>query len=231
MVFLVCYFGYLWIEQEETEAGQVYQKASFNHAKQPVLEEQGKRQQDRIQWWELQKEQYPDLIGWIQGENLDYPIVQGQDNEFYLNHLADQTPNIMGAIFVDARDPSDLDGDIMVIYGHTTSNGTMFAPLEQFRDETFCEEYGRFFITTPEKELSAEVIGVCLVSGSEPYPENFETVEERTSFLDWVQTHSMVNIQVEVDENTQLCILSTQQEIIKSTGWWKEIHWESSCQS
>ena len=209
LMFLVCYLGYLWIEQEEAEAGQVYQKATFNRANQQGLERQGKRQSDVVQWWELQKEQYPDLIGWIQGKGLDYPIVQGEDNEFYLHHLADQTPNIMGAIFLDARDTSDLDGDIMVIYGHTTSDGTMFAPLEQFRDETFCEEYGRFSITTPERELLAEIIGVCLVSESEPYPESFETVEERTAFLNWVQAHSIVNTQKEVDEDTPLCILST----------------------
>lgn len=209
LLFIACFLGYLWIEQEEIEAEQVYQKATFNHTKQQGLDECGKRQSDTAQWWEIQKEQYPDLIGWIQGENLDYPIVQGQDNEFYLHHLADQTSNIMGAIFLDARDPSDLSGDIMVIYGHTTSNGTMFAPLEQFRDETFCQEHGTLSIMTPEKELSAQVIGVCLVSGFEPYPESFETVEERRSFLDWIKSNSVVNTQVEVDEETSLCILST----------------------
>lgn len=82
LMFLVCYLGYQWIEQEEAEAGQVYQKATFNRANQQGLERQGKRQSDVVQWWELQKEQYPDLIGWIQGKGLTIRLYKGRTMNF-----------------------------------------------------------------------------------------------------------------------------------------------------
>ncbi len=77
----------------------------------------------------------PSAIGWIynQGTTLDYPVVQGNDNEYYLKHLIDGTENKLGSIFMDSRNQANFSDDITVIYGHNLEDGSMFTSLEKYK--------------------------------------------------------------------------------------------------
>ena len=80
----------------------------------------------------------PDLYGWItvEGTNINYPLVQGDDNEYYLNHAytGDYLP--IGSIFVDYRNNTSITKNYnTVIYGHNITSGTMFHDVEKFKDE------------------------------------------------------------------------------------------------
>lgn len=73
----------------------------------------------------------PDVIGWIYSPEttINYPVVQGDDNAFYLKHLADGTENRNGCPFLDLQNRSDFSDDNSIIYGHHMQNGTMFAGI------------------------------------------------------------------------------------------------------
>ena len=73
----------------------------------------------------------PQVVGWIFGPDtvISYPIVQGEDNTYYLHRLFTGESNGSGCIFLDAACAGDFSGDHSIIYGHHMKNGTMFASL------------------------------------------------------------------------------------------------------
>jgi len=91
----------------------------------------------------------PDIYGWIsvEGTTIDYPLVQGEDNDYYLNHAytGEFLPN--GSIFVDYRNYEDIMKNFnTVMYGHNITSGAMFHDVEKFIKDSTYEEY--FYNTT-----------------------------------------------------------------------------------
>jgi len=92
--------------------------------------------QDHIHWAALNAAN-SDTIGWISLESsgIDYPIVQGIDNEHYLHNTFLGERNVSGAIFLDYRDNSDFTENVR-IYGHNMRNGTKFGSLSAWEGNT-----------------------------------------------------------------------------------------------
>ena len=84
-----------------------------------------------------------DVIGWIYIEdtNINYPIVQGTDNKYYVDHMVDGTKNGAGSIFMDYRNALDFSDPNTVIYGHNMKNKTMFAHITEYKDPEFFEAH------------------------------------------------------------------------------------------
>lgn len=110
-----------------------------------------------------------DVAGWIviPGTKVSYPLVQGNDNDYYLNHTYNGKSNVVGAIFADSRNriglgsawdvsaltarellPHVKQGQVSglpdfntIIYGHRMKNGSMFASLKYYRDLQYYEEH------------------------------------------------------------------------------------------
>lgn len=107
----------------------------------------------------------PDIVGWIRFENMDisYPIVQGSDNDYYLTHSFDKQEIKCGSIFVEAENAGDFSDDNTFIYGHNMKDKSMFAKLNQFRDEQIYKENPDFLIYT-ENETYRYSIFSCYVA-------------------------------------------------------------------
>ncbi|MFR7871131.1 MAG: hypothetical protein ACLU2L_01315 [Fenollaria timonensis] len=75
-----------------------------------------------------------DIVSWIESDegSIDYPVVKGKNNTYYLYHAVTGQRNLVGSIFMDYRNESMADPMIM-IYGHVVKNGTMFASLHEFK--------------------------------------------------------------------------------------------------
>ena len=109
-----------------------------------------------------------DYIGWIQidGTNINYPIVQGQDNSKYLSTTFSGDQNKSGAIFMDYRNTDGFNGGFPIIYGHNMKDGSMFAALHNYLDDNFLTQHPEITIVTPEGEalryliLSAKVTNI-----------------------------------------------------------------------
>ena len=87
--------------------------------------------------------QNPDMAGWleIEGTNIDYPIVQGNDNEYYLTHDFYREDSKAGAIFMDYRNSKDLSDPNTILYGHNMKDGTMFQNLNKYNNLDFIKEH------------------------------------------------------------------------------------------
>lgn len=77
------------------------------------------------------KQRNPDVVGWIKIDNtsVNYPILQSNDNEFYLQKDFDKKNNRCGWIFMDYRNSNQFMDKNTVIYGHNLKRGYMFADL------------------------------------------------------------------------------------------------------
>lgn len=93
----------------------------------------------------------PDIVGWIyiEGTNINYPVVQGSDNDYYLKHLFDGSYNSSGCIFLDYRCSADLSDQHSIFYGHHMSNKTMFGGLMAYKEQAFYDEHSVALLVTP----------------------------------------------------------------------------------
>ena len=100
----------------------------------------------------------PDVVAWIyiEGTSINYPIVQGEDNSYYLKHLVDGSYNGSGAIFMDFRNDSDFSDSHTIIYGHHMKNDTMFSGLDGYKKQEFYDEHPVALIVTPERNYKVE---------------------------------------------------------------------------
>lgn len=98
------------------------------------------------------------IIAWIyiKETSINYPVVQGVDNSYYLKHMADGSYNDSGAIFVDFRSESDFSDSLTIIYGHNMKNGTMFSGLAKYKKQKFYDEHPVALILPPEKNYQLE---------------------------------------------------------------------------
>ncbi len=102
------------------------------------------------------------LIGWIKiaDTNIDYPVMQTVDNEYYLNHNFDQNMDKNGCIFMD-KDCDVIDRSAnLIIYGHHMKSGAMFGHLEKYTDESFLKEHQTFQFDTIYEKGTYQVVYV-----------------------------------------------------------------------
>lgn len=94
----------------------------------------------------------PDIVGWIliEGTNISYPIVQGDDNDHYLTHLFDGTVNKSGSIFLDASASDDFSDRHSIVFGHNMKDDTMFSALLGYSEQEFYDAHMDALILTPE---------------------------------------------------------------------------------
>ena len=107
-----------------------------------------------------------DIVAWIQipGIGVDYPVVQGKDNEHYLHYTFDGKENKAGSIFLDYRNRADFTDSKMILYGHNMKDGSMFSNLKKYQNTAFRKEQGRVLIYLPDKVLECEIVECRQVS-------------------------------------------------------------------
>ena len=97
-----------------------------------------------------------DVVGWIRFDEpseINYPVVQGRDNEEYLKRTFEANTNKLGTLFVDVNNPGDFSGRNTFIYGHNMKNGSMFAQLLKYKNDSFYKEHPYFYIYTPDGKV------------------------------------------------------------------------------
>ncbi len=118
--------------------------------------------------WAGLQSQNPDIIAWIiiPGTDISYPVVQGADNEYYLNYTALRENNRRGAIFVDADAAPGFTDDNTIIYGHSVDVGGMFTSLKDFSDQSFFDSHPYYWILTPSQNYRVEITDFTKGDGS-----------------------------------------------------------------
>ena len=102
----------------------------------------------------------PDITGWIyiEGTCINYPVVQGQDNRYYLEHLYNRRSSGVGSIYIDYRNNRDFSHRNTVLYGHNLPDGSMFYPITQYKSQSFYDQHPIALLMTPEKNYRIELV-------------------------------------------------------------------------
>lgn len=153
-----------------------------------------------------------DIVGWLRIRALDisYPVVQGEDNDFYLHRTFEKTDNFAGCLFVNADNRSDLTDQNTIIYGHNMKNGSMFGKLKDFNDPETFKKSKYFWIFTPDLIYEYRIFSAGIVDTvGNTYQISF-TDEEFDQFINQAFANSVVeNSDVEVTTDDRVVTLST----------------------
>jgi len=161
-------------------------------------------------------EENSDIIGWINipAADVDLPVLQGDDNEFYLYHDFNGRFTRYGSIFLCAgKDihPNRMTQNLSV-YGHNTRNGSMFGRLSRFRNIDTLRNNPTFTFTTLYEEIEW-VIFALFITNADPAQDNGNFFEYRETvtqeLLDEIHARSMITTGVAVAPNDQLLSLTT----------------------
>ena len=154
----------------------------------------------------------PDVIGWLryEGTIIDYPVVQGENNEMYLSMLFDRTWGGCGTLFADCITEAPFRQFNTIVYGHHMKDGTMFACLKELRDPEYCKKHSRLELITPEGKFDL-VIWAFLnePSDSTIYTTNFKLEEDKQAYLNLIQGLASYITTANVTTEDRLVMLST----------------------
>ena len=102
------------------------------------------------------------LIGWLEidGTNIDYPVMQTTNNEYYLDHNYNQEYDKNGSLFLDAECDVVRRNTNLIIYGHHMKSGKMFGDLNKYSSESYCKEHSIIRFDTIYEKGTYEVMYV-----------------------------------------------------------------------
>lgn len=126
------------------------------------------------------------VVGWIliPGTRIDYPLVQGADNQFYLEHSWDGAPNRYGAIFLETVNSPDFSDFNTIVYGHNMRDGSMFAALHDFADAEFWAEHPYIYLLTDAGVFRYRVFSTYEAAvESRTYGLSFRQQQTRVDFI------------------------------------------------
>lgn len=154
----------------------------------------------------------PDVVGWIliPDTEISYPLMQGQDNDYYLNHTWEGEENIVGSIFLEHRNFSDLSDFNTIVYGHNMNDGTMFAGIRQYTEQEFWEAHPYVYILSDKGVYRYEIFSSYLAAtDSETYGLSFLSQRTRESFLEMAKENSVIETGIEPLTTDRVLTLST----------------------
>ena len=164
----------------------------------------------------------PDVLGWIRipGTKVDYPLLQGADNDYYLKHTWKGEKNASGSIFLEWQNSPDLTDFNTIIYGHNMNNGSMFASLRQYAYEKHWNKHPYIYIATAEEVLRYEVFSSYQADvEGEAYLLVFPQDSHRQDFLDQTLQLAKFDTGIRPEITDRILTLSTCSGAGYSTRW------------
>lgn len=162
--------------------------------------------------YEALKDINPDYIGWVSipGLDISYPIVQGNDDEYYLHHTFEGTENTSGCVFLEAQSSPNFGDYNSFLYGHNMRNGTMFGSLKRYVNEPeVFENNPEFYVYLKDKKLVYSIYSYYITP---PTSKTYSLANDKKgyeSYLNMVKDLSERDCGVEVDTSRPTLTLST----------------------
>ena len=160
------------------------------------------------------KKKNSDTVAWINvnNTNINYPIVQTSDNDFYLDHSYDKSYNEAGWVFLDYRNDSSFSDKNTIIYAHSRLDKTMFGSLSKtLKPEWYENKDNHIIRISNEKENSLWQIFSVYVIETESYyiTTNFNSDEEYLTFLETMKSRSRYDFDTNLSASDRIITLST----------------------
>ena len=209
--------------REENESNNNEENQAINEKEENVKNENKERKieaTERMLKVEKLQEENEDIVGWIEIEdtNISYPVLQGKDNEYYLNHNYKKEKSQKGSIFLDANYDWSIPSNNLIIYGHNIMNDLMFKDLLKYANEEFYKEHPVIRFTTKENDGEYEIISafkskVFNKSDTNVFRYynfiNAETEEEYNEFVENAKKVSLYDIEETTEYGDELMTLIT----------------------
>ncbi|MPW24268.1 class B sortase [Alkalibaculum sp. M08DMB] len=153
-----------------------------------------------------------DVVGWvkIQDTKIDYPVLQGKDNEYYLSRNITKETARAGSIFMDYRNEKDGEDRNTILYGHHMKDGSMFKALMGYKEKDFFIKHPGIEFDTLKKNWKWEIFSVYITDTKFDYIRtDFATEKEYEGFLKEIKERSLYDTGVKVMKEDKILTLST----------------------
>ena len=199
VMFLSCYM--LW------DSNQVYQAADAKNYEAYIPTEKHTKSFE-----ELQKIN-PDIIGWIRvnDTNINYPLLQAEDDDTYMNTDAEGKYSLSGSIFLHCANKPDFSDFNNMIYGHRMEKHKMFGDVGMFTDKTYFEKhpYGNLFFDG--KDHGVEFYALIQ---ADAYNERIFSIcpddpKAKQAYLQEILDNALYKRNFEITQNDHLVLLIT----------------------
>lgn len=152
--------------------------------------------------------EHSDSVAWlyIPDTNINYPVMQSGDNEYYAHRAADGSYLYAGSLFMDYRCSSDFSDFNSVIYGHNMGNGTMFADIPNYENEEYFMNHSYGWLTTENDVRLIDFFAVARTS------DTSGLYLAAPNFNEWdnqLRNYASIYKEIEVSESDHLLMLST----------------------
>ena len=158
------------------------------------------------------REKNPDTVGWLYVGScgISYPIVQGEDNDYYMNHTFEVTVNSSGSIIMDYRDDKYLKDWNTFIYGHNMKNGSMFGSLKKLlKDETLYDSDPYIYVYLPGYIYRYKIFSYYKDKPDSKMYWTADTLQEYRQYIRDALSLSVRDLGVETSEENNMVTLVT----------------------
>jgi len=153
------------------------------------------------------------VVAWIMvdGTSVNYPIVQTDNNDYYLNHDITGGPKASGWTFMDYRNETDLSDSNTIFYGHNLLNKTAFGSLSNVFTDKWFNNSNHYIVVRTESVRHVYQVFSCYYIDPEVYylQTNFYNNNDYQEFLNTLSSRSKYNFNVPVGTNDKIITLST----------------------
>ncbi len=183
------------------------------YAQMPEVDDTGTPISPRVIDFNSLRAMNPEIVAWItvNDTNIDYPVLYGTDNSFYISHGADKEANKSGAVFIDYYCSPDFSDQNTIIYGHNMKDGSMFADLHKFEDADFAAGHPYVYIYTPDGEETIYKIFAAYQTpeDAETYTISFADDDAFLAYIADCRAVSQITNDTQVTADDKIITLST----------------------
>lgn len=155
----------------------------------------------------------PDTVAWlkVEGTKVNYPVVQYENNDYYLSHAFNKSSNAGGWIFADYRVSFEEFGKNTIIYGHNMNNKTMFGSIPSMLNNSYLNNSNNYYIkmSTPNANTVWKLFSIYTIEPEVYYLKTNFITYPYEEFLNKIKTRSVYNFNVEVTPDDKILTLST----------------------
>ena len=155
----------------------------------------------------------PEVIAWltVYGTNIDYPVVQSDDNMKYVNTNAEGQYSLTGAIFLGAGFCGDFCGFESMLYGHHMEGNVMFGEIADFVGKEMFDthKYGNLYFD--EKDHGLEFFAFVQTDAYDGtiFTANVQEEKGKQSFLDHLRSKAVHWRDIGIALDDRIVLLST----------------------
>ena len=154
-----------------------------------------------------------ETVAWlkVEGTNINYPVVQTDNNDYYLDRSFNKTKNYAGWVFMDYRNNILGEDQNTIIYAHGRLNGTMFGSLKNILTSGWTNNPDNFIVklSTDKENTLWQVFSVYSIPETSDYLHINLASKEYKEFLNMLIGRSSFNFNTTVNENDRILTLST----------------------